>query len=248
MNLNYGYGEKALSEENIVLFSNKGLSEIDYLLFVDSRGVVNNRDRFEWSYIYLLKKELDLRELSYLILSRPKNLTIFATIFNFIQLNPNLKFKYLITNLGLVDCTPKKQDNIDDIVLQLRQFSNTDYQTVEHEEYRLNGGEIELLKSIEYSQKYIFELNNLLNRKFKKLYFLNTSIVSENIKMDRERPKSFFTQLAKTNELVENIVSLDKKKNILIDIEDVNDTYDGVHYTKEGHQLIFNRIKESIEI
>jgi len=248
LNLNYGYGEKALSLENIVLFSDKKLFEIDYLLFVDSRGLVNNSDKFECSYIYLLKKRLDLRGLSYLIISRPKNLTIFSTIFNFLQLNSNLKFKYLITNLGLVDCTPKKQDNIDDIILQLRQFSNRNYYLAEYEEYRLHSGNVEFLKSIEYSEKYIIELNTFLESKFEKLYFLNTPIISEDIKIDRERPRSFFTKLYKTNELVDNIVNLNKKKNILIDIKELTYTYDGVHYTKEGHQLIYNRIKESIHL
>lgn len=248
MKLNYGDGEKTLAKENIIMFSDEKLSEIEYLLFVDSRGLVNNHNTIEYSFIYLLKKELDLKKISYLIMSRPKNLTIFSTISNFIKLNPNLNFKYLITNLGLVDCTPKKQDNIEDILLQLKQFSNIDYSIVEHEKYLLSNGQIESLRSIEYTKEYLIELNTFLNKKFEQCYFLNTPIVLDNIEMDRERPKSFFTQLNKTNKLVDSIVGLNKQKNILIDIQDLNATYDGVHYTEEGHQLVFNRLKEGIAL
>ncbi|MFK5974991.1 MAG: hypothetical protein QM493_00660 [Sulfurovum sp.] len=237
VSLKFGMGEVSISNENKLIESKVIEKIFDCLLFFDSRGIVD-----------LFIKELDKKKLTYLIITRPKNLTIFATLYNFLKLNPKLKFRNLITNLGFVDCTPKKQKNIDDIVVQIEQFSNSNYSIIEHENYELSHGSMELLKSIKYSKNYIKEINKVFNKKFYKCYFINTPIVSKDMKMNRKRPASFFTQLYKTNELINDLVTLNVEKNILIDIKDLHYTYDGVHYTKEGHEIIFNKIKESINL
>jgi len=247
MKLNYGEGEISNGKENFYIVSDYKVY-FDYIVMTDSRGGMTNNLNFENSFIYKLKFLFDTINKSYLIISRPKNLTVFSTLVNFLKLNSDLKFKHLITNLGFVDCTPKKQENIDDILSQIEQFSNINNFTIEHENYKLNSGNTEILKSIDYSKNYIKELNTFLSEKFEKCYFINTPIVSEDIKIERKRPKSFFTQLYKTNELLDNIVNLNQKKNILVDIKDFHYTYDGVHYTKEGHEMIFNKIKESIKL
>ncbi len=36
-------------------------------------------------------------------------MTTWATLINFLKLNQNIKFKYLITNMGFNDFTPKKK-------------------------------------------------------------------------------------------------------------------------------------------
>ena len=244
MNLKYGYGEESFSIESLVYQSDNNF-RYDYLVVIDSRGLVNNLNLFEYSYILLLKKEFDKLNFKYLIISRPKNLTVFATVYNFLKLKQNLKFKILITNLGFVDCTPKKKDNINDILEQIKQFSNEENEIIGYDNYQLSNGNQELLESIKYSKKYLQELTQYFNENFEKCYFINTPIVSENFSMERQRPKSFFKQLYETNDLINNIVSLNDA-NILVDIKDLNYTYDGVHYTKEGHSIIFDKIKESI--
>lgn len=250
MLLKFGYGEDSIAKENIFFVFGKNKQMIfDYLVFFDSRGGRINNMKIESTLMYKLKNILENNFLSYILISRPKNLTIFATLYNFLKLNPDLKFKNLITNLGFVDCTPKKQYNIDDMLLQIKQFSNTNNFIIEHESYKLNNGNVEILKSIDYSTSYIKELNTFLSEKFEKCYFINTPVVPEDITIEeRKRPKSFFTQLYKTNELLDNIVNLNQKKSILVDIKDFNYTYDAVHYTEEGHEMIFNKIKESIKL
>jgi len=246
--LNFGRGELSTSNENKILCNDSNVKKFDYLIFMDSRGLTNIDNNYDNTMLMRIKTFFSKHDMSYLILSRPKNLTVFPTLFNFLKLNPDLNFRNLITNLGFVDCTPKKQDNIDDIICQIKQFSSKKYQIKQHESYNLNDGSSEILQSIEYSIEYIKESSKLLNNKFTKCYFLNTSIVSEDTKIERKRPKSFFRQLEETNNLVNEFVKYNKEKNKLIDIKDINLTYDGVHYTNDGHQKIFNKIVEDLDI
>ncbi|MDP0562391.1 MAG: SGNH/GDSL hydrolase family protein [Candidatus Endonucleobacter sp. (ex Gigantidas childressi)] len=234
MKFEFGVGEVNTSSANKIIKSVANALEYDYLLFFDSRSIVN-------SFI----REFDKNNSTYLIISRPKNLTVFPTLVNFIVLNKNLKFKILITNLGFVDCTPKKQDNINDILSQIEQFSKVKSTIVKYDKCKLNDETYELLQSIQYSQEHLENINSVLAHKFDKCYFINTPIVDKNMKMERRRPNSFFTQLYKTNELINTIVDL-SERNILIDIKELNYTYDGVHYTEEGNKLIFNKIQESV--
>lgn len=247
MNIIYGFGEDSIGKENF-LFTSRCNFSFDYLVITDSRGRMTSQSVIEKSFLYLLKEYFENISKTYIIISRPKNLTVFPTLFNFLKLNPKFKFKKLITNLGFVDCTPKKENNIEDIMSQINQFSSINNKIKDHEKYYLNNGSSEILKSIEYSNEYIIELNRLFNQKFEKCYFINTPIVSKDIKIERKRPQTFFTQLYKTNELIKCIVDINQKKNILIDIEDFNYTYDGVHYTNKGHQLIFDKIKGSLRL
>lgn len=247
MKLNYGLGEVSNSEENFFIIS-KNKKVFDYLIMVDSRGVKIDTQKLEDSFIYKLKLALESKNKSYIIISRPKNLTIIPTLINFLKLNDTLTFRNLITNLGFVDCTPKKQENIDDILLQIEEFSSTKNTIIKHEKYKLNNGMEEILKSIEYSQDYKLEVNNFLTKKFDKIFYINTPIVSKSLAIKRARPNSFFKQLSKTNTMISSLLNLDKKKNILVDIQNLNHMYDGVHYTEKGHEMIFNKIKQSISL
>ena len=246
MDLIHGLGEKSFSRENKLFISSADLAEFDYLLFVDSRGCVNNEDIFEYSYVALLKELFGDLDKRYLIISRPKNLTTFPTLYNFIKLNPNLKFKQLITNLGFVDCTPKKTENILDMELQISQFSESKNNIIEFENTKLSCGNFEKLKSIEYSENYKNELLSFFSSQFNEIYFINTPLISEDIEIERKRPKSFFTQIKVTNDLLDEFSRYNQ--NQLINIKSFHCTYDGVHYTKEEHKIIFEKIKEKLSL
>lgn len=243
-------GEVSTSNENkIICSANNHHKHYEYFIFLDSRGLMIENDLHEGSLLYKLLDLLNRNKKTYLAISRPKNLTVLPTLVNFLHLNQDIQFKYLITNLGFVDCTPKKQMNIDDILLQIGQFSKINDNTViEHEAYQLNDGNKEILKNVEYSYNYLKEIASYLSVVFEKCYFINTPIVQKKISMKRKRPDSFYAQLHKTNEMIEFIALSDTEKNIVIDIKNILDTYDGVHYTKEGHKKIFNKIKESLEL
>ncbi len=243
----FGNGEVSISNENKIFKSSETL-DYDFLLFCDSRGLTIQDNSYKNTYFNKLIEILIDKNISYLAISRPKNLTTFVTLYNFLKLNENLKFKNLITNLGFVDCTPKKNANIEDILLQIKQFHNFDGKICEQELYTLNEGSIEILKIIEYSKSYIYEMATTLSDSFEKAFFINTPLVSKDTYIERQRPKSFFSQLNITNDLVNYFVNFNTYTNKLIDIQDLAHTYDGVHYTTEGHKIIFENILKELKI
>lgn len=244
--LKFGSGENSFSKESRYYVSCNNIDSFDYLIFVDSRGLVINENTYENSYLHKLMEFLDSVNSSYICISRPKNLTVYATLYNFLILNNFFNFKNLITNLGFVDCTPKKESNIDDIEEQINENIAIRFDKAEQEYYMLNNGEQEMLKTLLYSDKYIDEIANMLNSKFNKLYFINTPEISINMSFKRKRPNSFFAQLEKTNELIELIIKRIEKPLNLIDIKNLSSTYDGVHFDKMGHEKIFTELKERI--
>lgn len=243
----FGKGEVSISKECKV-FKNSEETHYDFLLFFDSRAMVTLESSYQDTVLFKLLDYFQETQYSYLAISRPKNLTVFATLYNFLKLNSKLNFKNLITNLGFVDYTPKKQSNINDILLQIGQFQNFNTKIFEHEEYKLNGGGTEILKTIEYSKNYLNNIENILNNRFEKVFFINTPLLPNDFKCERERPKSFYSQLITTNNLVDKFALSNKDKNKLVDIQNIIHTYDGVHYTLEGHKEIFEKVIKELDI
>lgn len=243
----FGKGEVSTSKECKVFKNCEGV-HYDFLLFFDSRAMATLESSYQDTILFKLLDFFRKREYSYLAVSRPKNLTVFATLYNFLKLNSELSFNNLITNLGFVDYTSKKQSNIDDILLQINQFQNFNTKVLEQEEYVLAGGNTEVLKTIEYSQKYLKNIENTLNDRFEKVFFINTPSLLNDFKCERERPKSFYSQLVTTNNLVDKFTLSNKDKNKLVDIQNIIHTYDGVHYTLEGHKEIFEKVIKELEI
>lgn len=138
----FGKGEISTSLENKIFV--KGENSFDFLCFFDSRAMTTDEGNHKNTTFSKLLEFFEKKNISYLAISRPKNLTIFATLLNFLELNKNLKFKNLITNLGFVDYTPKKQANINDMLLQINQFISFDTKVYEKESYILNGGDVRL--------------------------------------------------------------------------------------------------------
>lgn len=243
-----GFGEISNSNENKIFISDSSLINFDFLVFFDSRGLSILDNLYKNTYLYKLLKSLKKNNLSYMAISRPKNLTIFATLYNFLKLNENLQFENLITNLGFVDCTPKKEQNIDDMLFQISQFLKSKNEKIEFEEFQLDDGKIEILKGISYSLEFKKELASCFSTRFEKLYFINTPIVPETIKIERKRPKSFFSQLEITNNLINELLKFDTDKNKLINISKIIDTYDGVHYTNQAHKKIYKKIAKELNL
>lgn len=248
MKLKLGFGEVSISNENQVFMSHKTLKSFDLLIFFDSRGLTIKDNLYQNTYLYNLLKNIENQNLSYIAVSRPKNLTTFVTLYNYLKLNESFKFKTLITNLGFVDCTPKKEKNINDLLLQLSQFIKLENEVLDLEEYDLANGETEVLQSINYSLLFKEELASYFNSRFQKMYYMNTPILSKETKIERRRPLSFWKQLHVTNSLVNELIRFDMNKSKLIDISELSYTYDGVHYTSEGHSKIYKKILEGINI
>lgn len=247
MFLDYGIGENSTSKENKTFYKTQDSKKIDYLIYLDSRGLTINEEDYYNSYMYKLIKELESKDRSYIAISRPKNLMTFATLLNFLNSNPNLSFKNLITNIGFVDFTPKKKIFIEDMILQANTLWDGSFEVEELSIYKMINGE-EKLYTLKYSLEYAeFISEYILNYKLEKCIFINTPIVSSNIKIERKRPIEFFEKIIETNAFItklckssENFISMDIGDKFLNDEEIF--TYDAVHYTINGHEMILDKL------
>lgn len=246
--MHFGRGERSTSAENIVL-RNTQKNEFDYLLFLDSRWLSLNESVKESTIFYQVLKTFEEHKLTYLAISRPKNLTVLPTLINFIEANPKFVFKYLITNLGFVDTTPKKRENIEDICVQLGEENVKKCKIIELESYLMSSGIEEKLYSIEYSKALIRDFSNIFEQYFSKIFCINTPIVPITFQFERIRPKSFYIRLESSNALLKEMARINSNVTI-VDIASLgvesNLTYDAVHYTSYGHQLIYKTIVDKI--
>jgi len=238
----FGPGEVSYEKCIFKIGSNKDF--YDFLIFFDSRGY--KKDNEDYSELTtLLIDYIKSKNASALIINRPKNLTVFPTLINFLSLN-NIEFKYLLTNLGFVDCTPKKIEFIEDIEKQIYPFYKSTLSKIKLEKYLLLSGNHATLYSIEYSSRLIKYIVERIIKSFSSSFFVNTPEISTSHIFKRKRPSSFYKRLSSSNVLVNNICR--QSNGILIDIHKIeNPTFDGVHYTQKGVFDIFNKIKSSLD-
>ena len=133
-----------------------------------------------------------------MLITRPKELTIFFTLINFLK-NNQLKFKYLISNLGFVDLTPKKKFIVDIIHQNPFEYDLLN-STKSLCDYKLSDGKIEKLYSIQYDSFIIEKIAYFLSENFNKCFLIDSFEFNKKINIDRKRPKEFYTQLKITNE------------------------------------------------
>ncbi len=247
ISMNLCNGESSTSDQNRIFEFRKPDQEIfDYLLFFDSRGlcVEDGSDQSE-SHLHLLMEKLKEMQKSFICISRPKNLTTFVTLVNFLMIYSDLNFSHLITNQGFVDCTPKKQENMKDLELQFNQFLPKDYSLIQLGDYKLSNGEIEPLFFYEYGEDLIYFIADLLEKRFTSSLFLNTPLIDINEKFARVRPPEFYSQLQVTNDLVKQIAAKVKNGEVIsLDSIAPVKTFDAVHFKLNTHKDLFNLLQE----
>lgn len=238
--LNFGEGEPSTSEGNLCFSSSdKILNEYDELIFVDSRGF-ENESSIESTWLYRLMEMKDASEIRYLVVSRPKNLTIIPTLIQFVGSN-DIKFRKLITNAGFVDCTPKKLEFISDIRRQIASFSGAESELIEYPKFELSSGESVNLYSLKYSDQLISEMKSFIHGRFSSTIFVNTPVVSEKATFERKRPGSFFWQLKASNLLISDLA--EHVGGVIVDIShEENMTFDGVHFNSYGHDILLKLV------
>lgn len=216
--------------------SNTGRDALDYLIFLDSRGVGGE---YHGSLVDRLATKISLSGGRYLILCRPLELTTWATLVNFIALN-NLKPAKIVTNMGFVDFTPKKQSILQNSIEQVEFLIGTGVaESRVSEVYILSNGEEVSLYSMTYSDVYRKSIEAIVVRQ--PTVIINTPIVAPTVTIQRKRPEAFFSALAHSNEFNRTISGA-----LILDIPDFDErfTYDAVHYTERGNELIFDKIKD----
>ena len=220
---------------DFVMRSNCRLDTVDLLIFLDSRGISRS---FENS---LAHKIISTTKRRFLCICRPLELTTWATLYNFLSVNP-IKPQQLITNLGFVDFTPKKASIFEDARQQVEAGMGPDIASSAFvENYVSSSGEIIDLFSMTYTDRYRDNVNIALQNI--RTYILNTPPLTPDIKLERFRPRTFFEMIATTNEFNRKV-----QAELVIDFEpwDETLTYDGVHFTAAGNSHIFRRIAEYV--
>lgn len=110
---------------------------------------------------------------------------------NFIYLN-DISFNSLVTNLGFVDTTPKKQIFNDDIISQVPNgLDENQLNKSKLCDYQLNDGKTESLYSLDYSN-LLEQLSNIIASYFQKVYLIEVVEFNPSINIERARPAEFF--------------------------------------------------------
>ncbi len=219
---------------DFVIRSNAKSTFFDYLLFFDSRGVSRE---FDQSLADQLITSISRSGKTYLLICRPLELTLWATLIRFLTLNKLCPGK-IITNMGFVDFTPKKQSILRDAVLQVEAAVGFGVaETCYVEDYAAADGIIPL---------YIMRFHDAYRRAIEaivqqhEMVIVNTPLTDPKLSIKRKRPVSFFSAQAESNEFNRAIDGAQ-----IIDLPDFDETltYDAVHFTCRGNELIFDRLK-----
>lgn len=232
----YFYGSEINNRHDFFIRTNCRLSNIQKLIFLDSRGISKG---FEGSLIERIINKID-NKINYLIVGRPIEITTWMTFYNFIRLN-NISPEIIITNMGFVDFTPKKKTIIEESLNQASYFfcsRVSEYYTVE--EYKSKDGSVVDLYMQNYEVDFSIALSKLL--KNTKTIILNTPSLINDFKCERERPISFFKGIQISNDFNRN---LNINSNVLEFFDFSNsETYDGVHFTNKGNKIIFKELEQ----
>ena len=232
----YFYGNSLWKGKDNLIDISTDKNHIDYLVFMDSRGFSG---ALNTSLAGRIIVELKNRNKSYLIIVRPLELTIWATLYNFYILN-NFKFSGLITNMGFVDFTPKKKSICEDSLEQISKavgYGEANTKSLEFLKTEDNQ-DLEVF-TIEYSEKYKLMAEKIIKKQ--RTIILNSPKINKNIAIERTRPDSFFESLSLGNTFNNN---LSNATIIEPGTFDKSHTFDAVHYTPLGSKKIFAQLKE----
>jgi len=258
----FGKGDVNEYSDFLLKSSHKDVQKYyDVLVFTDSKGSVANFVDHSTEYVTDLEdnslwtdeliKQLEKQNLSFILVSRPKILTIFFTLINFLK-NNDITFNYLITNIGFVDLTPKKMENMEDIVLQTpseKYQKGLSYRKLSP--YKLSSGEKQHLYTFNYGDIETDIVKELESR-FSYSLLIGCLEFSENIKIPRERPIDFFRQLNNTNRFLFDIANKSYKVHYLQPLKYPYGnlpalSLDAVHQSDIGHVVMFKLLKPYIE-
>jgi hypothetical protein len=233
----YFYDKSFNQNTDFLISTNTKHHNYHILIFLDSRGFSLKSEK---NLITFFKRKFKKKK--YLIISRPLMMTTWATLINFLKLNQNIKYKYLITNMGFNDFTPKKKKFALNVQKQAKLFLEKKTK-IEYLEKYTDKKNIKInLYNVNFGKSFINNLNSQLPSK--KLILMNTPPLKKKITFTtRARPNSFF-------KMIKTTIKFNKKIKTLSTINfltfDKNDTYDGVHYTNYGYTKIFKALNKLI--
>lgn len=227
-------GQRLHEGHDFVLRSNCHGQQPDVLIFLDSRGVSR---RFEGSLANRLIETIEASNRRYLLVCRPLELTTWATLVNFISAN-DIRPGVLFTNVGFVDFTPKKLAILEDAVRQVEvRIGPGAANPFFVETYTPSGGEPLSLYAIRYSSGYREHVEHAIARQ--PTFIIDTPRVSPDIQIEKKRPSAFFPALDETRAFIRSISGA-----VVIPLPDFDETltYDALHYTDLGNELIYKEV------
>jgi hypothetical protein len=240
----FGPGEDNSGSDFRVLKSHmESQLDADVLIFTDSRGsAIDHTGNISNCWPDQLFEHLSRHGVSVLFISRPKDITVFFSLVNFLS-NNNVKFKHLITNVGFVDFTPKKISVIEDIRMQIpKAWPAYEYDLETYPPYQLSDGNLENLYSLRYDHMRP-KLCEFLKERFRRSFLIGTLECDQTIPIQRKRPDAFFKQLKVTNHFLFDLANSHHSLQFIQPLRFQEPghplmTYDGVHFTKLGHRII----------
>jgi len=231
-------GDRLHDGHDFVCRSNAVNGIADYIIFLDSRGISS---KFDGSLAQKLTKHIAQSGGKYLLLCRPLELTTWATLINFMAVN-KVNPSRIVTNMGFVDFTPKKVTVLQDAVQQVDYMVGQSVATSLFVQMDLSSsGEEIALYSMSYGDAYRERIEDIVKQI--PTLIINTPIVDAAISLERKRPKAFYAALADSNEFNHSITGAK-----VVDLPHFDEllTYDAVHYTQQGHDVIFDQIKQCL--
>lgn len=128
---------------------------------------------------------------------------------------------------------------LDEAVGQIEYFLGSKVAKIVFEQnYRLSSGVTDALYSMVYDRRYLQCAQKIADHS--RLIVLNTTNVKSDISIQRDRPAAFFSGIDQSNQLNRQI-----SRAIILEfgVFDIEQTYDAVHYTVAGNELIMNQLE-----
>lgn len=251
LGLRFGPGEDYSGPEHF-LGSTHGVfkAAYDFLIFTDSRGMACNSGKIE-PWALRIAKYLEQSGYSVLLVCRPKVLTVFVTLINFLRAN-GVKYTYLVTNLGFVDFTPKKHVYMEDISAQFpEELRRKQLPIVEFPPFVLSSGESENLYAYDFGPASEW-VTHSLESFFCSGLLIHAFEASAEEKWPRLRPRGFYEQIVSTNRWLENMSVRAPRFGAVCPLSDLHAgnqtrlTYDAVHLTRMGHECMFAALRDAL--
>lgn len=230
-------GKELHSGHAFMVRTNARSKNIDYLVFFDSRGI---SAQYYGSLAEKLIKKINACGKTFLLICRPLEMTTWSSLISFLENSEILPSK-IVTNVGFVDFTPKKKETLALSIDHVNAVLGAKIATAKFAEYYHTSEGIKPLYNTQYKQKYLSNVE--LVCKTNDVVVINTPKVHQNFSGIKQRPLSFFSGILKANEFNRSISGA---KIIEVPEFDNKLTYDAVHFTSEGNELIFDLVKEAL--
>jgi hypothetical protein len=225
--------------------------EFEVLIFADSRGYFLEDESASWAI--KLFQFFKNKKISSIVIIRPKDQTGIFTFCNFLEFS-ELKFRYAICQIGLVEFLPKSNDFIQDLFVQKNLlFTDQDFalkslgKSLVLKKISGKGGtiaEYEELSSMDINTPEMKSaLVSYLGKHLRYALFLGALELDPKSKLSRLRPKSFFDQIRLSNMFLNELSDMSKIMHFIKPykawMQDSCDfVHDGAHYSANSHYYL----------